>query len=59
MKLTRKSRGAGVSMKMGVRFAALLAQGIVRDRTKARSDGHLGKETVALPPALKLRKATT
>ena len=51
-----RSKGTGVSSKMGVRFAKLLEQGIIRDRTKLRTDGHIGKETVHMPKALQIGK---
>ena len=54
-KLTRmRPKGSGISSKMGARFAKLLEQGIIRDRTKPRTDGHIGKETVQIPKALQV-----
>ena len=56
-KLTRmRPKGSGVSSKMGARFAKLLAQGIMRDSTKLRTDGHIGKAIVSLPKALQVSK---
>lgn len=49
-----RPRGVGVSSKMGSRFVKLLEQGILRDRTKVRSDGHASKATIPLPKALQV-----
>ena len=51
-----RPKGSGVSSKMGARFAKLLAQGIMRDRTKLRTDGHIGKQIIALPKVLQISK---
>ena len=52
----RRPKGSGVSSKIGQRFAKLLEQGIIRDRTKPRSDGRIGNKTVPLPKALQIGK---
>lgn len=50
--LRQRPKGTSTLSKMGARFAKLLAQGILRDRTQTRTDGHIGKETIPISKAL-------